>query len=339
MSLNIDQVSLYDRGRIVTGGGSGGGSSAETIDFADWKILPQSQRESGEYYITNTKESAEILALGKIMHVVDGKIITPQYSGVPDLVSWSTGTDSQIAAMIEAFYSDAITLNDIKSVWSVGDSRTITLSAMNATGVGESHRSQTVQMTILDFEHDDLTTAIGNHTKALITVQQKNCLRDASVTDTGGSSNTENGYMNSSNTNVGGWKNCARRSWCNQVYYAALPSAFKNLVKSVSKQSTAGSQSTSLVTTDDLVWLPSEQEIFGAKTYAAAVEGAQYSYYATASNRYKLPYWNSSSVSSHWWERSPYGSDTTIFCSVSTSGAASDSYASYARGIAPACCL
>ena len=255
------------------------------------------------------------------------------------LVSFSSGTDAQIAAMVDAYYNGSCTLADIQSVWSVGDSRTITLSAMSATGVGESHRSQSVEMVILDFDHDTLATSINGKTKALITVQQKNCLRDASVSDTNGSANTEHGYMNSSNTNNGGWRSCARRTWCNNVYYAALPSGFKALVKEATHQTTAGNQSSTMNTDTDKCFLPSEWEVFGATTYAKAQEGTQYEYYKTAANRYKLPKWNSSSVSDFWWERSPYGSSTTAFCRVNLDGIADNISASGAFGLAPACCI
>jgi len=265
-------------------------------------------------------------------------------SGVPflNLVSWSTGTDEEITAMVNAFYNNEITLDDIKSVWHVGDSRTITLSSMSATGVGESHRSQDVEMVILDFEHDDLTTAINGHTKSLVSLQQKDCLRDATVSDTDGANNTEKGYINSTNTNVGGWKSSARRTWCNSVYYNALPSAFKSLVKSVTKQTTEGSQSTTLENTEDYVWLPSEYEIYGTKTHSGANEGTQYKHYETTNNRYKLPKWNASTLSSVWWQRSPSTADNLKNCAcypyntylVSESVGTSNTY-----GLAPAVCI
>ena len=256
------------------------------------------------------------------------------------LVPWSSGTDQEITDMINSYYNGEITLEDVKSVWSIGDVRSVDISAMTATGVGESHRAQTVEMEILDFDHDTLTTPIGNITKALITVDMKNCLRDANVTDTTGSSNTEHGYMNSSNTNQGGWTSCARRTWCNNVFYNALPSYFKSLVKPVDKLTSAGNQSDIINTDSDYCFLLSEIEIFGSVSYSKAGEGSQYAWFANATaNRYKLPKWNSSSVSDSWWERSPDGSFSYYFCSVGNLGNADSSSASSARGLAPACCL
>ena len=258
----------------------------------------------------------------------------------PALVSWTTGTNDEITAMVNAYYNGKITLEDVKSVWHLGDTRSVDLAAMEATGVGESHRAQTVQMEILDFDHDTLTTPVGSITKALITVDLKNCLRDATVTDTTGSSNTEHGYMNSDGPNEGGWTSCARRTWCNNVFYNALPSYFKSLVKPVDKLTSAGNQSSIINTDSDYCFLLSEIEIFGSISYSKSGEGSQYAWFANATaNKYKLPKWNSSSVSDIWWERSPTGNFSGGFCGVYNSGNADYSLSYAPTGLAPACCL
>lgn len=258
----------------------------------------------------------------------------------PALVSWTTGTNDEITAMVNAYYNGILSLDEIKSVWHLGDTRSVDVAAMEATGVDESHRAQTVELQILDFDHDTLTTPVGSIMKALITVDTKGCLKDASVTDTDGQNNTENGYINSTNTNVGGWTSCARRSWCNNIFYNALPSYFKSLVKPVDKLTSAGNQSSIINTDSDYCFLLSEIEIFSNISYSKAGEGSQYAWFANATaNRYKLPKWNSNSVSDFWWERSPYGSSSRNFCYVSFNGNANISYASSAIGLAPACCI
>lgn len=258
----------------------------------------------------------------------------------PALVSWTTGTNDEITAMVNAYYNGILSLDEIKSVWHLGDTRSVDLSAMEATGVGESHRTQTVEFEILDFDHDTLTTPVGSITKALITVDMKNCLRDATVSDIDGQNNTENGYINSTDTNVGGWTSCARRTWCNNVFYNALPSYFKGLVKPVDKLTSAGNKSSTINTDSDYCFLLSEIEIFGSISQSNAGEGSQYAWFANATtNRYKLPKWNSDAVSDRWWERSPNGAFSNFFCMVNYDGNASGEKASNARGIAPACCI
>ena len=256
------------------------------------------------------------------------------------IVTFADGTDKEIAKMIQAHYDNKINIADY---WAVGDTRSVSLSAMSATGVGESHRAQTVQFVIGDFDHDDLATPINGHTKAAVTLLQKDCLMDATSASNvnNGSSDTEKGYMNSTNTNVGGWKSCARRTWCNNVYYNALPSAWKSMVKTVNKKSgTGGGSSSGTETTQDKIFLASEIEIFGSIQSSVYGEGTQYQYYKNATaNRYKMPKWNSSSVSNVYWERSPYSRDTPHFCGVNNSGNVIANGAFNANGVAPCLCI
>lgn len=263
-----------------------------------------------------------------------------EYEPKAKLVSWSTGTDEEITLMVNAYYKGIFSLEDVKSVWHLGDKRSVDLSAMEAIGVSESHRAQTVEFEILDFNHDTLTTPIGSITKALITCDLKNCLRAVNVSDTGGNSNSENGYMNSTNTNAGGWTSCARRTWCNNVFYNALPIYFKSLIKPVDKLTSAGNNSSTINADSDYCFLLSEIEIFGSISYSKAGEGSRYAWFANATaNRYKLPKWGSDSLSDFWWERSPDGGGSNRFCGVGGSGSAGGYIASYTRGLAPACCI
>lgn len=281
-----------------------------------------------------------MLYMGVIMHNGVNYTRKAYEPKKPALVSWTTGTNDEITAMVNAYYNGILSLDEIKSVWSLGDMRSVDVAAMEATYVGESHRAQTVEFQILDFDHDTLTTSVNSITKALITCDLKNCLRDANVSDTDGLSNTENGYMNSSGTNQGGWTSCARRIWCNNVFYNALPSYFKRLVKPVDKLTSAGNQSSIINTDSDYCFLLSEIEVFGSVTYSRAGEGSQYAWLANATaNRYKLPKWNSGSMSDSWCERSPYGVSSSAFCFVYFNGGASCSDASSAHGLAPACCI
>ena len=256
------------------------------------------------------------------------------------IVTFAGGTDAEIAKMIQAHYNDKINIADY---WAVGDTRSVSLSAMSATGVGESHRAQTVQFVIGDFNHDDLTTPINGHTKAAVTLLQKDCLMDATSASNvnNGSADTEKGYMNSTNTNAGGWKNCARRTWCNNVFFAALPSAWQSIVKTVNKKSgTGGGSSSGTEVTTDKIFLASEIEIFGSRSYSVDGEGAQYQYYKNATaNRYKMPKWGSSSVTHIYWERSPYSGNAAGFCTVTSVGNADFYYASSASGVAPCLCI
>ena len=52
----------------------------------------------------------------------------------PTVVAFDTATDSEITAIINAYYAGTLSLQDIQAVWSVGDTRDVSLSAIAATG-------------------------------------------------------------------------------------------------------------------------------------------------------------------------------------------------------------
>lgn len=297
--------------------------------------------EIGVYVVSSTDGVEETASYVDITQDnIFNKTVVPCELSFLKIVTFADGTDEEIAKMVQAHYNDKINISDY---WAVGDTRSVSLSAMSATGVGESHRAQTVQLVIGDFEHDDLVTAINGHTKAAITLLQKDCLMDAANASnpTNGYGNTENGYMNSSNTNVGGWKSCARRTWCNNVYFAALPSAWQSIVKTVNKKVSVGNNSSTIETVQDKIFLAAEIEIFGSTNRSYAGEGTQYQFYKNATaNRYKMPKWGSSYVSNIYWQRSPYSGDTAGFCGVNADGSANGGRtASTAIGVAPCLCI
>lgn len=251
------------------------------------------------------------------------------------IVTFADGTDAEIEKMIEAHYAGKI---NIKDYWAVGDKRTIHHNAMSATGVSESHKANDYTYVIIGIEHDNLVTAINGKTKAAITIQTERMLYLDTTTEYNNSYDVshEYGYMNSSNTNSGGWEGCARRTWCNNVYKQCLPTRIQNMMKQVKKLTSAGNQSSTIKTSNDYAFLPSEIEVFGSTTYSFPGEGKQYQYFKNATaNRYKKPRYSSSYASGYWWERSPDSSSGGSFCRVTGSGGAYATNASGALGFAP----
>ncbi len=68
-------------------------------------------------------------------------------------------------------------------------------------------------------------------------------------------------YMNSTNTNAGGWDACLMRKFCNGRLYSAMPVEWRALIKEVQIRATIGSQSTDLKISDDRIYLASYYEI------------------------------------------------------------------------------
>lgn len=255
------------------------------------------------------------------------------------LKAFSECTDEDIVGITTAYYNGDLSLDEIKAVWRVGDKRKFHLNAMSATGVGESHHADDYDFVILGFDHDTLTTPINGKTKALLSVQTDRILTTAGrqYQYMNSAFDAECGYINSTNTNAGGWKDSARRTWCNSVFKNSLSSSIQGVMKSVSKKTSAGNKSTTINTTDDYVYFLSEVEIFGTTTWSFAGEGSHYDYYKDVNtNHYKLPAYNESYPSALWWERSPRSSSSTGFCYVVIGGSAGYSGANGTYGLAPA---
>lgn len=254
------------------------------------------------------------------------------------IVTFASGTDAEIERMIQAHYNNKINIADY---WAVGDTRTVNL--MESSSGNEFHRKQSVEFVIGDFDHDDLTTPINGHTKAAVTLLQKDCLMDEANTSNptaNGSTNTENGSMNSGQTNEGGWRSCSRRRWCNDTYFYALPLTFRSMIKTVNKKVSVGNLLSTIETVQDRVFLAAEIEIFGSTTYSCEGEGTQYQYYKNATaNRYKRPRWGGNYVSDIYWERSPYRNNNTSFCVVAADGSANTRSADLTFGISPCVCI
>lgn len=141
--------------------------------------------------------------------------------------------------------------------------------------------------------------------------------------------------MNRSDLNSGGWESCAMRSKRLPAILALMPSEVQAGIKEVNKLTSEGSQSSTINTTADKLFLLSEIEIFGRTTYSKAGEGSQYAYYSAGNSKVK----NLNGSANSWQERSPRGSNSTAFCHVKTSGAAGFSSASRSSGVAFGFCF
>lgn len=232
------------------------------------------------------------------------------------VVTWADGTDEEIAAMLDAHYAGQI---DIHDYWNVGDERVVSLSAMSATGVGESHAAQNVTLVLTEEGGKTLSDGI---TTCAFQFDQKHNLN-------------ETGYMNSTNTNTGGWKNSARRTWCNSVYKNAFPATLQPIFKEFINQSgTGGGSSSGVENTTDSFALRAEVEVFGSLTYSVSGEGTQVKYYKTSANRIK----QTAGSNEVWWERSPRSS-YDHFCCVNYTGGSLYNRANNVNGLAPFGCI
>ena len=194
----------------------------------------------------------------------------------------------------------------VPETWVVGNQKTMTINSASYT------------VTIIGKGHDTYTAG-GT---APLTFQLQDCYGTKY-------------QMNSSDTNSGGWTSCAMRSTHLPAILALMPTEVKAAIQEVNKLSSAGSQSSAINTTADKLFLLSEIENFGSIANSKSGEGSQYAYYSAGNSKVK----NFDGSANAWWERSPYGSNSTNFCSVYSNGNAYDSNASYSLGVAFGFCF
>jgi hypothetical protein len=198
------------------------------------------------------------------------------------LVPWSAGTDEEIANMFKAYYNGDISLSDVKSVWSVGDTRNVNISAMPTYGkLTDTHAAQTQPFTIIDFNHDTLQNSINGKTRSLITWNMYYTFFDGSTNEPG--MYGPSGYVSDSAK----WETCARRQWCNNTFLNALPTYLKNLIKPVLKYTSGSYSDKTVYTVVDNCFLLSYYEVYGKVGLGTYVEGSQYQYFNEESNTNK----------------------------------------------------
>lgn len=257
---------------------------------------------------------------------------------------FETVTDEEFAAIINGYYDGTISLEQIQEVWHIGDKKEIFLENISNSGstwtVGEHHPSQQVDIEIIDFIHDDLTTPINGKTKALLTLDLKSCL-GYSIHSTAEYGNTydEAGYIKSyGGSNGSGWSSCTRRDWCNDGFYNALPGYIKNLVKIVNKKSYSKLDDDILISLDK-VFLLAEKE-YGRSTFSKDGEGNVYTFYNNDStNIRKMPPWTSEDEYCYYWTRSIPKDSYRDWIFMFKSGSGTISNPSSNLCLAPAFCL
>lgn len=322
---------------IVKGGGGKpeeektvtAGTSVKVVNPSSGKVMKKvtvNPTPSQEKTIENPSETTIIIPdEGKLLSKVTINIFNPA------LVTWAGGTDEEIVKMVQLADEGKINLSDY---WAVGDTRTVQLSAMSATGVGESHSAQEVDLVLMHAGGYELNEAVASgRTTCSFIVGQKDSLATA-------------GYMNSSDTSSGSWDGSARRNWCNSVYKNALPSTLLPIFKQF-KTKTAQAYNANQESVDYFA-LPAAKEVFGGSATSSGADTGQsqlnefkalfqFDYYATTSNRVKKL--GKTGNASYWWERSPYYRRSVGFCCVQSNGTASAYSASNTYGLAPFGCI
>ena len=160
----------------------------------------------------------------------------------------------------------------------------------------------------------------GTHTTAGLTFGAVDCVRNSS--------------MNPSNTNSGGWGECLMRTSTMPTLQSGMP----DTLAKVKVPYVDYDNQSSILYSDDYMFLPAEKEVFGTSYYSPVAEANALTLFAYYKNG-GSPIKNFSDQPVWWWLRSVYPDNSSHFCSVYTSGGASSGYASNSYGVAPCFCV
>ena len=151
----------------------------------------------------------------------------------------------------------------------------------------------------------------------------------------------ENRRMNSTSTNVGGWRDSEMRTYANGAFFNNLPEDLRNVIKETKVVSGHGSVDTSNFTTTDKIYLLSGKEVWDFNSYDTAYDQTrQLDYYknlgVTTSNYSGAIKKNINGNASGWWLRAALSRNDASFLSVYYSGNQITDGAHDATGFAPA---
>lgn len=229
---------------------------------------------------------------------------------------WATGTDVEIAALLDAAAAGSVDLQR-DAGWRVGDVRRITLLPFVG---GDNRVNPAQQMDIVISSFDDYNSC-GN-------VMQFDF---AWVLDT-------SYRMNTVDSSVGGYARTEMYQKTLPELAKALPTWLKSHLVPFSVLAAGLNSDYEMVimtVPNNKLALRSEVEIFGETTFSTAGEGSQIPYYEIASNRAKGESEDSSSY--YWWERS---ARPGTYCSVSPGGnPTQQAYITGLCGVSPFGCL
>ena len=220
--------------------------------------------------------------MGKVLFMRKGETHTVPFACDPVFANndWST--------IIEACQK-----NKVPDTWAVGDQKAMTINGKDyAIGIIGKH-------------HDIYSDGSGT---APLTLRMLQTYSQTYV-------------INGSADNTTGWTNCSMRTaYFPTNFLPYMPYEVRTSIKEVNKLTSAGGQSSTIVTTADKLFFLSEVERYNTTSYSFVGEGKQYAYYA-AGNYYPAD-------TGPTWLRSPYKANSQYWCYESLYNVYDKSYVS-----------
>ena len=275
----------------------------------------------GDYDVTEFKNVRVVLGPQASTSPVDG---LSYVDGLPN--DWNTM--KEIAKAISEA-SGSINANTTGSIY-VSNGNTWAYKITPGNTINIASQIGTNAYAVMGFNNFALTNRGnygGTHTTAGLTFGMVDCVQEYQE--------YKEYQMNSTNTNSDGWGGCLMRTSTMPTLQNGMPATLAQ----VRVPYVNNGQSTILYS-DDYMFLPAEKEVFGKRTYSPIAEAdalTQFAYYKNGGSTIKkrLDYgWET-----EWWLRSSYYNSGASFCSVKFKGEVSGYYASSSAGAAPCFCV
>lgn len=243
------------------------------------------------------------------------------------------------------------TAGEAENYWAVGDTKSITLNG--TVGNGATYTDLVIDAYIVGFNHNSAREG-GN--RIHFKIGKINGVDVALVDGKYGSTFTAKyfflwNYDSTNGTkNIGGWESSSirkvilgsqQKSPVLKSLMSCLPSDLRSAMKSVTKYTdnvgNGTTVSSNVTATTDYLWLPSEFEIRGVRTYANTAEKnyqAQYDYYKAGNSKVHYKHDNISTACAIW-TRSVVSGNAERSVTISVKGAANREYCNKVRSISP----
>lgn len=197
------------------------------------------------------------------------------------IVPWSTGSDEDIAAMLQAHYEGKINIWDY---WEIGQERVVHLNAISGGGiVGENQPEQTVTWVLMHKGGYQFADGSGTCTAV---VGMKDCLKEKGVVD-----RRYNSYYNGMvEEDVSTW-----HAWADSSLLLALPEVIRALFKGFkysqahvdNSRPTSGTGNSSTDEGSGYLAMLSQTEVTGSAGYSEGSYTMLLDYYQEQSHRIK----------------------------------------------------
>ena len=287
-----------------------------------------SSRDSVSAHFTFTGRSDELYEGDVYFYIEEGTNYyyepSAVYCHVANIPVGETLNDTSWEAI-----SRVSTLGRGSSLWSVGDSKEVLVDGY----IGTVYDNCYYWAYILGFNHNSDIEGAGIHFQMAKTKESGDLI----------AFDDENGfdfYMNEEETNMTNWSGSyMRNTYCSDFYNCLSSDEVFGYIKPITKcTGMGGAYTPDIEFTDELVFIPSEYEVFGSVTYSSAEEAAyqqKYSFFSSSSSRIRYSNYDINSET-RWWLRSPDNTSSgTSWCAVATSGNASSRPATNAYAFAP----